>query len=180
MNNIKKLREGMGLTSKELSERTGIPYDSLKNYEYGRREPSGPALVSLEKFFHCSGEYILGQSDVPRGSLPAFHDVFEDVAWSKLFSEIISCINSDIPFSRKEVFELLIEILSIMKSDNLCETERNKSFSLLNALVSNINLIIDKSSNPVTGVYSHERLEKFKNNRLYEYRQYIEEFLSDS
>lgn len=60
MSNIKKLRKSEGISTKELSKRTGIPYDTLKNYEYGRREPSGRNLVILEKYFKKTGEYILG------------------------------------------------------------------------------------------------------------------------
>ncbi|MEG0574742.1 MAG: helix-turn-helix transcriptional regulator [Anaerovoracaceae bacterium] len=60
MNRIKELISLNCITSKELSEETGIPYDSLKNYEYGRREPTGSALVALEEYFGVPGAYILG------------------------------------------------------------------------------------------------------------------------
>ncbi|MEG0429954.1 MAG: helix-turn-helix transcriptional regulator [Anaerovoracaceae bacterium] len=68
MNRIKELISLNCITSKELSEKTGIPYDSLKNYEYGRREPTGSALVALEEYFGVPGAYILGRGD-PCGKL---------------------------------------------------------------------------------------------------------------
>lgn len=45
-NRIRKLRSEKGLTQKEMSELTGIPYSTYSNYENNNREPS---LEQLEK-----------------------------------------------------------------------------------------------------------------------------------
>ncbi len=60
--NIKELREERGLTVKELSTKTGLSASALSNYEYGFRVPNFNAMVTLERFFNVSGEYLTGET----------------------------------------------------------------------------------------------------------------------
>ena len=45
-NNIQVLRERMNLTQQALSKSVGIPYQSIVNYELGRREPNSKAMAN--------------------------------------------------------------------------------------------------------------------------------------
>lgn len=47
---IKDLRKHKGLTQKQLASELGISYNSVIDYENGRREPNAKALVRLEQF----------------------------------------------------------------------------------------------------------------------------------
>ena len=58
---IKDLRKHKGLTQKQLASELGISYNSVIDYENGRREPNAKALVRLEQFFGVSGEYLRGE-----------------------------------------------------------------------------------------------------------------------
>ena len=60
---IKDLRKHKGLTQKQLASELGISYNSVIDYENGRREPNAKALVRLEQFFGVSGEYLRGEID---------------------------------------------------------------------------------------------------------------------
>jgi putative transcriptional regulator len=42
------IREGMGLTQERFASALGISVKTLRNWEQGRREPSGPAMRLLE------------------------------------------------------------------------------------------------------------------------------------
>ena len=64
-NNIQVLRERMNLTQQALSKSVGIPYQSIVNYELGRREPNSKAMAILEKFFGVSGAVLRGEEEIP-------------------------------------------------------------------------------------------------------------------
>lgn len=42
------IREGMGMTQERFATALGISVKTLRNWEQGRREPSGPAMRLLE------------------------------------------------------------------------------------------------------------------------------------
>jgi putative transcriptional regulator len=44
---IKRIREGYGLTQEQFAAMLGISVRTLRNWEQGRRVPEGPAMVLL-------------------------------------------------------------------------------------------------------------------------------------
>ncbi|NLW78860.1 MAG: helix-turn-helix transcriptional regulator [Ruminococcaceae bacterium] len=58
---LRLLRKERNVTQKELSRETGIPLQSIINYENDRREPNSKAMAALERFFGVSGEYLRGE-----------------------------------------------------------------------------------------------------------------------
>ena len=60
---LKALRSSHGITQKNLSEATGIPLQSIINYETDRREPSFKATVALERFFGITCSDLLGEPE---------------------------------------------------------------------------------------------------------------------
>ncbi len=44
---IKRIREGYGLTQAQFAAMLGISVSTLRNWEQGRRVPEGPAMVLL-------------------------------------------------------------------------------------------------------------------------------------
>lgn len=61
---IKALRKELDITQKQLSDYTGIAYQSIVNYELGRREPNSKAMAILEKFFGVSGAVLRGEEEI--------------------------------------------------------------------------------------------------------------------
>ncbi len=49
---LKDLREERGLTQRDVITRTKIPYNTYRRYEYGEREPSFAAIISLARLYH--------------------------------------------------------------------------------------------------------------------------------
>lgn len=60
---LKALRSSHGITQKDLSAATGIPLQSIINYENDRREPSFKATVALERYFGITCSDLLGESE---------------------------------------------------------------------------------------------------------------------
>ena len=60
---LKELRENKGITQKQLSEETGMSFQSISFYEHGEREPGVKALISLADYFNVSIDYLVGRSD---------------------------------------------------------------------------------------------------------------------
>ncbi|MEG3007218.1 MAG: helix-turn-helix transcriptional regulator [Oscillospiraceae bacterium] len=125
-NRIKELRNQKGMTAKKLSEISNIPYDSIKNYEYGRREPSGSALVAISKAFNVNPAYILGYIDNPNPNI--------ELSWQD--EEINSAVNECLPnlfrntlkaslqldeHSKKMIFDIMVELLHTVSIENKTE-----------------------------------------------------------
>lgn len=55
---IREARISKGLTIKEVSEATGIPFRTLQNYELGLRELSLENAYKLSKFYKLSIERL--------------------------------------------------------------------------------------------------------------------------
>ena len=60
---LKELRENKGITQKQLSEETGMSFQSISFYEHGERDPGVKALISLADYFNVSIDYLVGRSD---------------------------------------------------------------------------------------------------------------------
>ncbi len=113
---LKELRQEGKLTQKELSDRTGISYGSIVDYENGRRTPNASALATLEKYFDVSGDYLLGKSD-DRGIFK-WHDTEYSQALRDGFGDLIKVL-SDVmdgagPEEQKYLLTILIEIRHVL------------------------------------------------------------------
>lgn len=59
-NKIKQIREERNLSLNELSEKAGIPYQSLRNYEIEKREPKIEVWKKLANVLEVSPAYLMG------------------------------------------------------------------------------------------------------------------------
>lgn len=71
---IIELREKKGISKKEVSAGTGIPYTTYIKYEYGQRELGLGSLQKLADFYGVSTDYILGR---PNAKAPK--DPFDEI-----------------------------------------------------------------------------------------------------
>ena len=60
---LKELREEMGLTQKQLSEKLQMNSVTYLHYEKGQREPPLSVLADMSKFFGVSVDFLLGLTD---------------------------------------------------------------------------------------------------------------------
>lgn len=44
----RRVRRRLGLTQREFSQRIDVPLDTIRNWEQGKREPTGPARALLK------------------------------------------------------------------------------------------------------------------------------------
>jgi len=61
---IKSLREDNNLNQKELAKILNISNSTLSQYETGQRIPSDDVKISIAKYFDCSIDYLLGNSNI--------------------------------------------------------------------------------------------------------------------
>ncbi|MDD9138349.1 helix-turn-helix transcriptional regulator [Fructobacillus sp. CRL 2054] len=64
-NRLRILRIDDGLKLIDVSEKTGIPSNTLSNYERGKREPKLVTWEALAKFFNVTPQYLVGWTDEP-------------------------------------------------------------------------------------------------------------------
>lgn len=62
-NRIKDLREDMDLRQIDVANATGIDQKTLSNYETGKTNPDGIALIKLAEFFGVSIDYLVGRTE---------------------------------------------------------------------------------------------------------------------
>ncbi|MDO4773365.1 MAG: helix-turn-helix domain-containing protein [Bacillota bacterium] len=183
MNNIKKLRNAEGITSKELAERTGIPYDTLKNYEYDRREPTGKYLVALEKYFNKTGEYILGLTNDDQNIYAHFDEEIMnaiDENWATLFNKIIFSIKNNDSLTQKLFFNIMVEIKAILNSKNMTDYQKSVSISLIHDVITGLLLSVDRAVvNLNENSIEIDRINNYKQKRIEEYTRLLDDFFSD-
>ncbi|MBR1645192.1 MAG: helix-turn-helix domain-containing protein [Selenomonadaceae bacterium] len=63
---LKRFRQSLKLSQRQLSEKIGVPYQSYQTYEYGTSTPSAKVIVRIAQAFDVSTDYLLGLSDTPR------------------------------------------------------------------------------------------------------------------
>ena len=62
--NIQRLRKAQGWSKEQLAEKVDCSPYAIAEYENGRREPNGKALVALERVFRVTGAQLYGLEPV--------------------------------------------------------------------------------------------------------------------
>ena len=78
-NRIRELREEKNLRQSDLARETGIDQRTISNYETGKSNPDGFALVKLADFFNVSVDYLIGRTN---------YDFFSAESKKKLIKDI--------------------------------------------------------------------------------------------
>lgn len=79
VNRIRELREDRDLKQSDVASATGIDQRTISNYETGKSNPDGFALVKLADFFGVSVDYLLSRTE---------HDLFTSSSKKRLISSI--------------------------------------------------------------------------------------------
>ena len=65
-NNLKMLREGKGLSLRELAEELGISKSALHQYENAMADPSLTSIIKIADYFDEDVDWLIGESSVRR------------------------------------------------------------------------------------------------------------------
>lgn len=57
---LKKAREENGMTQREVSKETNIPYSTIANWELGRTQPDIESIGILADFYQVSVDWLFG------------------------------------------------------------------------------------------------------------------------
>ena len=69
---IKTLRESSKMTQNQLADLVGVAQVMISRYEKGLKKPGFETIQRLAKVFDVSTDYLMGITDTPRNSSPAF------------------------------------------------------------------------------------------------------------
>ena len=70
MNNIKKAREAMNLSQKQVALELKVAPPTVSEWESGKKFPAGKRLSKLSEFLGVSTDYLLGKSEEPNPASP--------------------------------------------------------------------------------------------------------------
>lgn len=79
---LRKLREGAGLTQKQVAADIRCSCKVLSNYELGKREPDFDTLVTLSDYFNVTTDYLLGRTKEPY----QYHNIILDETSKEILS----------------------------------------------------------------------------------------------
>lgn len=63
--NLKALRDSVGMTQAEFGKSVGVAKSTYNNYETGIREPKSDFWINVAKTYHVTIDYLMGYSDDP-------------------------------------------------------------------------------------------------------------------
>jgi len=96
---LKKLRESVGLSQKELAAKIGTTQSSMNRYENNQSEAPYKILLWYANYFDVSMDYIFARTDQPQGKLYDFQPKIEDNDDMRRFIEM--CFDPNSPMSGK-------------------------------------------------------------------------------
>ena len=83
---IKKIRNELGLSRKDLANKVGVSISSVESWELGRRVPSWEIFDKLSPILHATKSYLVGTSD----------DRYGIEEWSKNTGYSVSSLKKDL------------------------------------------------------------------------------------
>ena len=60
---IKSLRIYRSIKQSDIADALGVTFQTISNYESGKREPRIPDLIKIADYFNVSIDYLVGRSD---------------------------------------------------------------------------------------------------------------------
>lgn len=106
---IKQKRTELGLTQRQVKEKTGISSGNLSEIENGSKLPSSPTLISLSNLLDCSIDWIL-KGETSTSSPQQFSNGSEQA--------LIEGFRLLSPEDREDIMSLLNTKLRRLKRDN--------------------------------------------------------------
>jgi transcriptional regulator with XRE-family HTH domain len=111
---LKRLREGVKLSQKDLASKIGLTQSGVNRYENNQSEASYQTLLSYADYFDVSMDYIYGRTEKPQGELYDYRPkAIEDDADMRRFVEMCFDPNSSINERLKQTLvDMLGEVTS--------------------------------------------------------------------
>jgi transcriptional regulator with XRE-family HTH domain len=128
---IRALREELGLTQAELSERLGINANTLAGYERGTREPNYEKTCIFSKYFNVSADYLLGLTDYKHN---------EDAKrLSDLMEELIGQLKGELPGTQEQLVSIFDSIYALYEDASMAEFPKiDSSLGILDGIINSL------------------------------------------
>lgn len=122
---IKFLRNELHITQKQLADETGISISAIIAYENSKREPNSKNMAILENYFKVSGAFLRGETDIRDPMIWEDQEIMETIreGLPKQLSDLSALIINQTENNQKLIFDILVEIKSILTIDDDKEKE---------------------------------------------------------
>lgn len=150
MNRIKELRKENDLTLRELSEKVGISFGALGNYENERREPRLKTWQKLADFFNVSVAYLQGATAIKETpeqfyATPNFKDIQAKAVNNQLTDkdDQTQAVKFYLASKAVQSIETLNEINNIIEPAKIDRLKEYPNMSVAAATVNAITWLLD-------------------------------------
>lgn len=111
--NLKKLRESLGLTQEEFGKSIGLAKTTYNNYETGNREPKSDFWIAVAKKYNVTIDYLMGYSQSPHLTSAA----------QKTSPNTAGAASEEEKVTREELVSLLRRMGCINKTEQLSDAD---------------------------------------------------------
>lgn len=136
-NRFKILRDKLNLSQKELGKRLNLSDTTIQNYEYGRQQISGKALIKLKEEFNINPDWLLNGTGEMFLDNTSRQQEYSDIISIPYYPEVSAAAGSGaLVYDENTVKHLQISsaIINISTGDNVC---------LINATGNSMQPVID-------------------------------------
>lgn len=136
-NRFKILRDKLNLSQKELGKRLNLSDTTIQNYEYGRQQISGKALIKLKEEFNINSDWLLNGTGEMFLDNTSRQQEISDIISIPYYPEVSAAAGSGaLVYDENTVKHLQISsaIINISTGDNVC---------LINATGNSMQPVID-------------------------------------
>lgn len=124
-NRLRLLMSEKGISVPTLSQDTGIPVSSIKNYLYKGQEPRATSMNALQRYFNVTTAYLLGEVDsphIPAWDVPSTKDVL-DKTDGFLSQKFIPAFYRASPNAQIDIRDALVQMYRILSSEDITYQE---------------------------------------------------------
>ncbi len=134
---LKALRKEKNITQKQLATETGLSLSSIVSYENGLREPNSKAMVTLEKFFGVSGEYLRGELTLEeRETIREVHEL-SMINFEKMCDSL-----DEVTLGR--IHSILISLRKLQENPVISARDKQSLFECICAIIGRIEIYADE------------------------------------
>lgn len=142
MNRIREIRKQMGLSQLELANQLNVNQTAVSQWERGATLPSASVLLKLASILDTSSDYLLGISDDPKCLIYEDNEIMDEVLNGifTLSTNIINETSNSDPCIQKEIFDIFVELDSILNSN----CDKKTALSLIKDNIVSVNRTFNK------------------------------------
>lgn len=122
---LKLLMSKKNVSVPKLSQDTGIPVSTIKNYLYKGQEPRSTSMSALEHYFNVTGAYLRGEVEDPHSpvwDVPIVREI-ADKTDGFLSQKFLPAFHRATPKAQNDICDALTQMYRILSSGDIAYQE---------------------------------------------------------